>query len=419
MAKKIIVLGAGSVGVGTAMHLQQRGWNVTLIDRKAPASETSYGNAGVINASSFVPFNNPSLFKKLPKMLTNRTPYLRYNLAHVVKNLPWVFHFLKNGTSRSAQETAVALSQLSAHALDEHRALMQRSGNMGRLTEAGWLKVMRKGSGLDKTSFDAQLYEQFNIGVRDVSADEIRELEPSLAPIFQGGFLLTDSTSINNPGELIKEYAAQFVNDGGELLCDNVAEIRQDSGTGGFQLQLENNSLHTEKLVIAAGPWSADLLEQLGYKALLGFERGYHQHFHFADGVTLNRPVQDVDSGFIVIPMEQGARITTGVELNHRDAPSNLSQLEAVLPKVREVIQLGEPTDDPIWRGTRPTFPDSRPVIGSLDTGQNLWAAFGHQHIGLMTGPITGKLLAQSISGESTDIDLHPFRISRWVSTIH
>jgi len=415
MGKPITVLGAGSVGVGTAMHLQQRGWDVTLIDRKTAASETSYGNAGVVNASSFIPFNNPGLYKKLPGMLLNNKSYLRYNLAHVLKNLPWVFHFLKQGSHSSATKTAEALSQLSSHALDEHKALMQRVGNMSRLSESGWLKVFRTGSGFDRNSFDAKLYERYDIGVQEVTPAEISDLEPSLSPIFNAGFMLTGSTSVNNPGALIREYADQFVADGGKLVYQDVRTVHRTADDA-FQLSTADGVLEAEHLVITAGPWSGDLLSNLGYRVLLGFERGYHQHYHFAEGAYLNRPVQDVESGFFILPMEQGARITTGVELNHRDAPSNYSQLEQVLPKVREMIRLGEPTDDPIWRGTRPTFPDSRPVIDQAPAHKNLWMAFGHQHIGLMTGPITGKLLAQKISDEKPELDLEPFRASRWIT---
>lgn len=416
MSGKITVLGAGSVGVSTALHLQQRGWKVTLIDRQKPATETSYGNAGVINASSFVPFNNPELFRKLPGMLLNNKAYLRYSFPHVVKNLPWIYHFLKNGTRKSAIASANALSQLSAHALDEHKAFMQRTGNMHRLAEAGWLKVYRKGEGYDEASFVADLYRRHNIGVQTLQPGEIQDLEPSLSHIYKSGFLLTDSASINNPGALLKEYANQFVADGGVLLREDIQQISIEPSTGVHLLTLSTGKLSTDKLVITAGPWSSDLLESLGYRVLLGYERGYHQHFHFKEGTRLNRPVQDMDGGFLLLPMEQGARITTGVELNHRDAPSNYSQLEQVLPRAREAIDLGGPTEDPIWRGCRPTFPDSRPVIDRAPQHENLWLAFGHQHIGLMTGPITGKLLSQLISGEKTDIDMEPFRASRWIS---
>jgi len=148
---------------------------------------------------------------------------------------------------------------------------------------------------------------------------------------------------------------------------------------------------------------------------MLSVERGYHQHFHAEPGTQLNRTLHDVDAGYIMAPMEAGIRITTGVELARLDAPANTAQLTQVIPRAHEAFPLSGPTNDPIWKGARPTLPDSRPIIGQSPKHENLWLAFGHQHIGLMSGPITGKLLAQQISGEKTDIDLTPFRASRWV----
>ncbi len=413
MGKSIAVLGAGSVGISTAIHLQQRGWDVTLIDRAEPASETSYGNAGVVNASSFVTLNNPALYKKLPAMLLNNTSYLRYNLPHVLKNLPWVFHFLKNANKQQTVQTAADLASLIEPALDEHKALMQRAGNMHRLAEVGWLKVFRQGAGFDPEGLEGQLYRRFGIAIDTLDAAAIRELEPSLAPIYGAGFLIRDSASVNNPGALLREYVQQFISDGGTLLNDDIQDL--SSTAEGFELQ-GNGGLHKyPHLVVAAGPWSADVLSMLGYKTQLGFERGYHQHYHLSEGASLGRSVHDVESGFIVGPMEIGVRITTGVELNHRDAESNHAQLEQVLPRVREALPIGEPTDDPIWRGCRPTFPDSKPVIDRAPRHDHLWLAFGHQHIGLMSGPVTGKLVAQLASGESTDIDLQPFSAQRWI----
>ena len=414
MNRSISVLGAGSVGVGTALHLQQRGWQVTLIDRSEPASETSYGNAGVINASSFVPINNHDLWKSLPVYLKNNQPQVRYSWARIIKEFPWLFHFLKHANKHDANVTSEALNQLCAPALDEHRALMQRAGNMHRLCEAGWLKVFRSQNGYNPSSFDAELYDRFGIGVQPLNSAEIYDLEPSLKKIFNSGFLLTDSAQVNNPGMLIKEYAQRFVADGGKLVRTNVSSVSYDQKH--FILEGDTR-LQTEHLVIAAGPWSADVLSTLDYKVMLSVERGYHQHFHPEEGAALNRTLHDIDGGYIMAPMEAGIRITSGVELATRDAPANPAQLTQVIPRAYEAFPLSGPTKDPIWKGARPTLPDSRPIIGRSPAHKNLWLAFGHQHIGLMSGPITGKLLAQQINDEQPDIDLTPFRAERWVKT--
>ncbi len=412
MAKEITVLGAGSVGVGTAMHLQQRGWHVTLVDAAKPASKTSFGNAGVINSSSFIPLNNHELWKSLPKYLLNNKPQIRYTLARIALEFPWLAQFLKHANKQDTNDTVEALYQLCTPALDEHKAFMQRTGNMHRLSEQGWLKVFRNSNGYQLNDFNGQMYERHHIGTKVLTTDEIYDLEPSLKRIFRGGYLLTDSAYVNNPGALISEYANQFAADGGTVVQQSIKSLSYD----GKHFTLHGKStLTTEHLVVAAGPWSADVLKPLGYRVTLGVERGYHQHFHPEGSATLHRTLYDVDAGYIMAPMEAGIRLTTGVELARRDAPPNYAQLNQVIPRAHEAFPIAGPTDDPIWCGNRPTLPDSKPIIDQAPAHDNLWLAFGHQHIGMMSGPITGKLLAQQISGEPTDIDLTPFRASRWV----
>jgi len=412
MTTEITVLGAGSVGIGTAIHLQQRGWQVTLVDAAKPATKTSFGNAGVINSSSFIPLNNHELWKALPKYLLNNKPQVRYTLARIALEFPWLAHFLKFANRQDSDNTAEALHQLCMPALDEHKALMQRVGNMHRLSERGWLKVFRHSEGYKLNDMNGEYYIRHNIGAQVLSADEISDLEPSLKPIFNGGYLLTDSAQVNNPNALLSEYAAQFAADGGKVIHRSVDSVSHD----GAQFTLHTNTpINTKHLVIAAGPWSADILKPLGYRVTLGVERGYHQHFHPEGKATLNRTLYDVDAGYIMAPMQAGIRLTTGVELAQRDAPLNYSQLEQVIPRALEAFPISGPTDDPIWCGNRPTLPDSKPIIDKAPSHEHLWLAFGHQHIGLMSGPITGKLLAQRISGEPTDMDMTPFRASRWV----
>lgn len=412
MSEAITVLGAGSVGVSTAIHLQQRGWKVTLVDRATPGRETSYGNAGVINPASCIPLNSPDIHRMLASLLGNGSALLRYDRRHVLRNLPWVLAFLKASKTGPATLTARALATLTRDALVEHQALMQRTGNQHRLSEVGWLKVFRRG-GFDRKGFGARLLNEFEIPVEHHDRDSLAALEPALKPVFESGIVMPGGGLIDNPGALIDEYAQRFVADGGTLLQRDVTSLSSDST--GLHCRTANASWHCDRLVVAAGPWSAELLATIGYDVPLGVERGYHAHYPLTGKDSLARSVHDVQAGYVMGPMTRGLRVTTGVELAARDAPSDFSQLDAVEPRVREAIDIGPRSADPVWRGSRPTLPDSRPAIGPTPSHERLWVNFGHQHIGLMTGPISGKVLAQAISGERSDIDMTPFAPARYL----
>jgi D-amino-acid dehydrogenase len=155
------------------------------------------------------------------------------------------------------------------------------------------------------------------------------------------------------------------------------------------------------------------------FNAHMAFERGYHRHFKPVPGVSLQRPVYDTAGAYVLSPMlnaegQTEFRMTTGVELAARDAAPNMAQLEAAENAVRRVIPLKESVAGSDWMGSRPTTPDSRPVIGEMPQCPGLWLAFGHQHIGFSTGPGTGVLLAELMAAESTSINPAPFSPERF-----
>jgi len=167
-------------------------------------------------------------------------------------------------------------------------------------------------------------------------------------------------------------------------------------------------------VVVALGPWSADLLRPLGYHVPLAFERGYHQEFKPNPARSLRRPIHDAEGSFLMTSMEQGIRVTTGVELTARDAPSSFAQLDSVVPLARGVVEFGAAVGEP-WRGARPTLPDSLPMIGPAPRHSGLWLAFGNQHIGFTTGPATGAAIAAMIAGTQPPFHAAPFSPGRYL----
>ena len=417
MNDSIAIIGAGAVGISSAIHLQQRGWKVTLIDRREPASETSWGNAGVINPASFVPLNNPDLHRSLMRYLRNNSGSLRYQLGHLIRHMPWVLGFLDASKTRRARKNSLALHSLTRQALDEHLALMQRTGNARRFTESGWLKVFRHG-GPDRAaqsleSFAGRLMHELGIEIRMLNPQELQIREPALKPIFASAYHLVAGGIVDNPGLMLREHADRFVADGGTRIEGEVTAITE--ADDGVTFTLNGDKHRTDHLLIAAGPWSGDLLARAGFDVTLAVERGYHAHYTLAGDDVPKHSVHDIDGEYIVGPMTGGLRLTTGVELAPRDAPSSFSQLEQVEPRLFEAFDVVGRTEEPVWRGARPTLPDSVPVIGALPRSERLWVNFGHQHIGMMTGPVSGKLVSQLLSGESPDADMKAFAPSRWI----
>ncbi|WP_342359621.1 FAD-binding oxidoreductase [Terrarubrum flagellatum] len=410
MTGRVIVLGAGMVGVSTGLALLRRGFSVTILDRREPGSETSYGNAGILSSGSMVPLNAPSLWGSLPRYLTNRHPALRYNLGFLASHPAWPLRFLAHATSSQVERSAIALHGLLQASLKLHRSLIVEAGATHRLRETGWLKLWRSDN-LEAAKAEQATLARYGVRSEIFDRQGISALEPDINPIFSVGLLHQDTASVDAPGAVTKAYAALFAREGGRIETTDIKTISQAGEE--WRVITSSGEHSAPHLVVALGPWSADMLAQLGYRFPLGFERGYHREFRAADGRKLSRPLHDVEGAFVLTPVENGFRITSGVELNARDAAPNFNQIELAEKSAEDIMPFGAPVGD-VWRGARPTLPDSLPAIGRAPRHDRLWVAFGHQHIGFTTGPATGDALATLIAGEKPSFDISAFSPSRF-----
>lgn len=412
MTRSVLVLGAGMVGVCCGLALQKRGFAVTLIDRKPPGSETSYGNAGVLARSSIVPLNNPGLWSKLTGYLGNRHPALNLDWRRALTRSGWLLRFLWEARPSQAAARIAALDSLTASTVARHRELMEAAGVTHRLRETGTLKLWRTEEGHAAAKAEQDFLARHGIASQALDRQGISAIEPALKPIFPAGLLIPSNASVDSPGAVTAAYAALFSQRGGTIVQSDIRALTR--GAGGWQVETAKGVHDADLAIVALGPWSGDILKPLGLDPKLDVERGYHRHVRPEQGAALSRPVYDVDGAYFMAPMEQGFRITSGVDLSLRDAPDDHRQIDGVTASAREAFPLAEVVGE-TWRGARPTLPDSLPMIGQAPDRPGLWLAFGNQHIGFSTGPITGEILAALICGEVPPVDPKPFRPGRYL----
>jgi len=407
----VVVLGAGIVGVSAAIAARQRGLSVVLVDRREPGNETSYGNAGILSSGSIMPLNKPSLWSALPTYLTNRHAALRWDPVWAIRNVDWVVRFLANTAPSRLKPRATALHGLIGASLKLHREWIVKADAAQRIRETGWLKAWRSDAVAAARQEQAFLAD-YGIESRLLDRQAISALEPNILPVYKVGLLHTQTASVDSPGAVVTAYARMFAGSGGEIRQSDIKAIVPDGE--GWRVVLADGAIAARHVVVALGPWSPDLLRPLGYRVPMAFERGYHREFKPNPARSLLRPIHDADGSFLMTPMEQGIRVTSGVELTARDAPSSFAQLDAVVPAARSVVEFGEAVGEP-WRGARPTLPDSLPMIGPAPRHSGLWFAFGNQHIGFTTGPATGAAIAAMITGTQPPFDAAPFSPGRYL----
>jgi D-amino-acid dehydrogenase len=409
-----IVLGAGIVGTSIGLHLAKRGLAVALVDRRAPGEETSYGNAGVIEGNTIFPPAFPSDPIAVLRIALKRATQADYHLTFLPQIAPWLMKFRAASQPRRLVETARAMRPLFARAIAEHEALLADAGAARYLRREGWLKVYRSDRAFAALKDELALAQEFGIPYRALDTDAARALEPSLAPVFRHAVHWQGVASVTNPLAVTKAYAARLAALGGVVLRGNARSLHRADGH--WRVDTAEGPLDASEVVVALGPFAPDVLAPLGIKLPLGLKRGYHRHYRPAGNAALARPVLDADIGYCLAPMEQGVRLTTGVEFAARDAPPTPVQLARLLPAAKGLFPLGEPVEASPWMGSRPCFPDSRPVIGRAPGQGGLWLAYGHAHWGLTLGPTTGRLLAEMMTGATPFCDPTPYGAERFAA---
>ena len=406
-----LVLGAGIVGVCCALHLQAAGQSVILLDRDEPGRGTSHGNAGLIERSSMVPYAFPRQWSRLLRYGLNQQSSMRFSPMFLPRLAPWLLQYWRQSSPANLAEAARAMRPLIERCVEEHDVLVEASGMSGLIRAKGWIEFYRDRDELDQAVADATTYDQYGLRYDILDAAQLREREPDLKGVV-GGIHWLDPKTVSDPGALVRGYAALFVKRGGVLLQGDAGTLRQQGSE--WMADSDEGTVHARNVVIAMGPQSAEVFSRFGYRIPLAIKRGYHMHYASQPGAELRHSVIDAQAGFVLAPMARGIRLTTGVEFAASDAPINEIQLRRCETIARTLYPLGARLDAEPWLGRRPCLPDMRPVIGAAPNHEGLWFNFGHAHHGLTLGPVTGRLLAELMTGAPTFTDPAPYSPGRF-----
>ena len=409
----VIVLGAGIVGVSAALHLQSRGRDVVLIDRRGAAEETSYGNTGLIQREGVVPYPFPHDPWKIAKYAFNMLPEANLHWSALPKIAPWLYRYWRASSPEGQARSAAGAKPLIERCILEHEALMGAAGITGMMRRTGYLRIYRTDAALQsaiaKESIDR---ERYGVNFEAIDGARVAEMEPHLSPGLAGALLMTEPVSVADPEAVGKAYAGLFVSRGGRFLRGEARSLSRE--TAGWQVLTASGAVLAREVVLALGPWSDDVMRAQGHKVPMGVKRGYHMHYSAKGNATLNRPVLDTDNGYVITPMTRGIRLTTGAEFALRDAAPTPVQLARVEPAARALFPLADRVDATPWLGRRPCLPDMLPMIGAVPGSPGLWADFGHHHLGFTMGPVSGRLLAELMTGTAPFTDPTPYRVDRF-----
>jgi len=413
-AATVTVVGAGIVGVSSALWLQRAGFEVTLIEAGEVGEGASFGNAGNISPGAVVPYLIPGIWREAPGWLMNPEGPLAVRPGYFLKALPWLTAAVRSASEEAALATSRAMHALHSGTLEAYDTLTHGTDAQGLIELSGQLYVSEK-PGMAQGSALAQRMRAM-AGVKTVLLDwmEIRELEPSLAPIFKSGMLLPDNGRCKNPHQLVKALAGIAQRNGAAILRGKATGFETEGGRV-RAIVVDGTPRAVERVVIAAGAASRALSAALGTPMPVEAERGYHITIE-DPGVAPRLPVTHTDAKFACSPMNMGLRLAGTVEYAGIDAAPNWRRAELLKDQARRMfpgVRLDKVTR---WTGNRPSLPDGLPVLGAAPGYVNAFFAFGNSHFGMSAGPVMGKVIAEIVAGRAPSIDVAPFRAARFAN---
>lgn len=411
MHDQVTILGAGAVGLCTALSLAERGVPVRLIDRGEPGQETSSGNAGVISPWSFIPQSLPGVWKKLPELMFGAYRPLSIRPGYWPRMVPWGLAFLRNSSAQRVQEIADAMEPLCAPCVDLYRRHLEGTGQEHLVQDSAYVHAFRRENREMLQAIDYRIRGEKGADLELAGQDALRRIEPALSPEFKSAVLIHGQARAQSPGLIMAALAEKARRLGVEILRAPVTGLKRSED--GWTITCADQSCTSRRVVIAMGAWSAELLKPLGISVPLASERGYHIEFPDA-GIELNNSIMDTDAKFVASSMSGGMRVAGQAEFASVDAPQDSRKQDRMQAQAKAAFPDLVTAAPKFWMGRRPSFPDTLPMIGEFGGHDGLYAGFGHSHHGLMMAPKTGELLADMLTGRTPNTDCSPYATGRF-----
>jgi D-amino-acid dehydrogenase len=408
---KVIVIGAGVIGLSAALMAQARGLSVTVVDREGPAAGASAGNAGAFAFTDILPLASPGILRKAPKWLLDPLGPLAIPPAYALQITPWLYRFWRACSPRTVAASTTAQTSLMDLSRAELEPFLSATGTLPMLRKDGNLQVYES-----QTEFRASLpgweaRTAHGIAFQHMGPEEMAALQPGLSPRFIKGTFTPGWWSIADPKLYVQALADRFVAQGGTILREEVVGLNPQDG--GVSIQTKGEPLTADKVVLAAGAFSHRIAATLGERIPLETERGYNTTLP-PEALDLRCQITFGGHGFVISRLSSGIRVGGAVELGGLSLPPNYKRSEAMLRKAKAFLPGLKTEGGKQWMGFRPSLPDSLPAIGRSKASSHVVYAFGHGHLGLTQSAGTARIVADLLTDRSPAIDLTPFSPQRF-----
>jgi len=416
---RVVVIGAGIAGAASAVELLRDGHSVTIVEPGEVGAEqaASYGNGAWLSPSSVVTMSHPGLWKSVPGYLLDPLGPLAIRWRHFPRAIPWLFRFLSSGSTKAkVHAIGHALRPLVADAPVRHEKLAAEAGVGDLIKRQGLLYAYPNRAAFEADALAWEVRAATGVKWLELDENDLRQREPGLNRSYTFGILIEDGGHCLDPGGYVAALVRHATRSG--------AVVRKTKALGFVieqgrlrAVRASDGDIACDKAVICAGAWSKTLARDAGDDVVLESERGYHAMIPTLEAGP-RYPTMPTDVKASITNTRGGLRIAGQVELAGLDAAPNwkraqilLEHLKRVFPEVPQGLTIERVK---VWMGHRPATPDALPVIGIASGCSDIVYGFGHGHIGLAAGAVTGRLVADLVSGKPPVIDPAPYSAQRF-----
>lgn len=416
MSKSILIIGGGVIGLCTAYYALRKGHRVVVLERGASQHDgCSHGNAGMVVPSHFVPLAAPGVPALGIKMMLEDDSPFALRLRADRELLDWMGKFLRASTPERAKRAGPLLRDLSLASRREFEALAAESGNEFGLVREGLLMLCKTRQAWDEEAKLVAKARALGMPAETLTADAAANLDPNIRMDIAGAVYFPWDCHLS-PQKFVAGLTRRIQEAGGQIRYNSPVSGWRTSKGGLGAAQTTAGDVEADAFVLAGGAWSPEILRPLGLRLPLQAGKGY--------SVTLPQPRRQprlcsilTEARVAVTPMGETLRFGGTMELGAQGRAIDMRRVQGILNAVPSYFPdfLSEDFRDlPIWSGLRPCSPDGLPYIGRFSRYPNLFAATGHCMMGVSLAPITGKLVADALSGEAPEIDLAAFSPDRY-----
>ncbi|MGE5617151.1 MAG: NAD(P)/FAD-dependent oxidoreductase [Bacillota bacterium] len=409
---RVLVIGAGVIGLACAFRLAREGLAVTLVDRGKPGRGTSFGNAGHIGTEQVFPLASPEVVRGALGYLLDRESPLRIRPRYALRILPWLLRFAWASRRASFERGTAALSSLQRTAREDLAALLRLAGAERLLHVDGHLVLVEREASVDAAKSEIAMMRAHGVEAEWLSREDVRSIAPEVVAPLEGAWRFTGTGHVDDPLAVSEALERGFRDAGGEVLEEEVVDV--EGGDAPFIARtMSGRRVEGARVLLACGAWSAGLAARLGYRVPLDTERGYHITLP-ATFPRFRIPVASYERKVIMTPMTIGLRMTGTVEFGGLQLPPDPHRFAMLERHLEALVPQASFEGMTTWMGYRPSLPDHLPVLGRVPDGRDIHFAFGHQHLGLTLAGVTARLVTDEMMGRPRTVDLAPFSPARF-----